>query len=146
MQPASATSGFHREGSEDQRHPDRLDTALSYTYVLAVIRVAPSRVSAYLIPSEVVKRYVHNQIEAGKTDLSLHLEQERWSEYGLGTLDVSDVETDEVETEADDGAARAEAGENGFGTIRSVIDHHRRNIARDAGVKPEKVRIEIDFN
>lgn len=124
--------------------PDRLETALAYTYVLAVIRVAPNRVSAFLIPSGVVKQYVLDQLEVGKADLSPHLEQDRWSGYRLGTLDVGDVEVDEAE--ADDGAARADAVEGGFGTLRSVIDQHRRNIARDAGVAPEKVRIDIDFN
>jgi hypothetical protein len=45
----------------------------------------------------VVKQYVLDQLEAGKADLSPHLEQDRWSGYRLGTLDVGDVEVvDEV--------------------------------------------------
>lgn len=124
--------------------PDRLETALAYSYVLAVIRVAPNRISAFLIPSGVVKQYVLDQLEAGKADLSPHLEQDRWSSYRLGTIDVGDIEVDEAET--DDGTARSAASEGGTSTIRSVIDLHRRNIARDAGVTPDKVRIEIDFN
>ncbi|MET4297065.1 hypothetical protein ABIB06_007840 [Bradyrhizobium sp. LB8.2] len=129
--------------------PDRLEVALSYTFVLAVIRVAPKRLVAFLIPSEIVKQYVLDQLAAGSKDLSPHLDHDIWQKYQLpGSIEADDVTIEEAEV-ADGAVANASTlAENPSDapSLRDRIDSHRNNIARDAGVTPDKVRIDIDFN
>ncbi|MET4789552.1 hypothetical protein ABIF64_001730 [Bradyrhizobium japonicum] len=129
--------------------PDRLEAALSYTFVLAVIRAAPNRLTAFLIPSEIVKQYVLDQLAGGSKDLSPHLDQDIWQEYRLpGSIEADDLTIEEADF-AGSAVANASLGEekpSGAPSMRDRIDHHRNNIARDAGVTPDKVRIDIDFN
>lgn len=129
--------------------PDRLEAALSYTFVLAVIRVASNRLTAFLIPSEIVKQYVLDQLAAGSKDLSPHLDQDIWQKYRLpGSIEADDLPIEESEG-AESAVANASIGAEKLShapSLRDRIDYHRQNIARDAGVTPDKVRIDIDFN
>ncbi|MBM7482676.1 hypothetical protein ACVWWI_004012 [Bradyrhizobium sp. USDA 3686] len=140
---------FSEKEAKANRIPSRVEAALSYAYVLAVIRVAPHRVAAFLFPTEVVKKYVLDQLEIGSKDLSLHLDQDIWDKFRLpGAIDVGDVQIERGENDDSptDSSLAAQKGVDGAITLRDRIEFHRKNIARDAGVAPERVRIEIDFN
>lgn len=129
--------------------PDRLEAALSYTFVLAVIRIAPNRLAAFLIPSGIVKQYVLDQLAAGSKDLSPHLDQDIWQKYRLqGSIEADELEIEEADA-ADSAVVNASLGAespSSAPSLRDRIDYHRNNIAMDAGVTPDKVRIDIDFN
>ncbi|MEH2566011.1 hypothetical protein [Bradyrhizobium sp. AZCC 2289] len=127
--------------------PDRVSTALTYDYVLAVIPATLTTVSAFLIPSRTVRDYVLTQLDLGLKDLSPHLNQKLWQTYRLpGSIDVSGLIEETEDGKAESGPPLTKNDVEGSMTLRDRIEQHRTNIARDAGVTSEKVRIEIDFS
>jgi hypothetical protein len=131
----------------NQRIPDRVSTALTYDYVLAVIPETPTTVVAFLIPSRSVRDYVLTQLDLGLKDLSPRLNQTLWQTYRLpGSIDVSGQVEDTEPGRGEGDPPLTKNDVESSRTLRDRIEQHRTNIARDAGVVPEKVRIEIDFN
>jgi hypothetical protein len=116
---------------------------------------------AFKIPSEVVKAYVLQQIEAGSRDLSPRLKQVRWNEYCLPDSDSVDEvyfgpnvdqgsESAADDDEGDDPEVEVKAGFAGpsggaAGTIYSHIRAAKKRIADLIGTTPDRVKISVDF-